>query len=133
MAFQPIEIVIRARDEASKALETLRGRIAAIGTISIGAAVGQAITYLIGLVREMAQEFVRANLEIDGARRALNAIYKDAGLAERQLAFLRETASQRSNRRKNSPRSAISSLKPGKMPIASGNASTCGPLNPITR
>lgn len=94
MAFQPIEIVIRARDEASKALETLRGRIAAIGTISIGTAVGQGITNLIGRVREMAQEFVRANLEIDGARRALNAIYKDAGLAERQLAFLRETASQ---------------------------------------
>lgn len=94
MAFQPIQILIQAKDEASKVFDSLKTRIAAIASISIGTAIGNSITAVIGKVREMAQEFVRANVELEATRRAFTAVYKDAGLAEAQIQFLRKTASQ---------------------------------------
>lgn len=67
---------------------------ASIANFTPGAVVANVITKLIGRVGEMGRAFVQANVQIDGMRRAFNAIYKDAGLAESQIAFLRKTSTQ---------------------------------------
>ncbi len=63
-----------------------------VAQFALGNLVSDLFTTIANKVGEMGREFVRANVEMDGMRRALTAIYKDGALAESQIAFLRKTA-----------------------------------------
>lgn len=92
MAFKPIEILIKARDEASGAFERLREKISAIGQIGIGVALGNAFTELASQAANVARAFVRMNADLQDARGALRAIFGDVQVAEQQIDVLRATA-----------------------------------------
>lgn len=63
-----------------------------VAQFALGNLVSDLFTTIANKLSEMGREFVRANVEMDGMRRALTAIYKDGALAESQIAFLRKTA-----------------------------------------
>lgn len=79
MAFKPIEILINAKDNASGVFSSLQAKIAAAGAAIIG---------YFGAT-ELARAFITTNEQVAGLSRAFVAIYKDAQLAEQQIAFLR--------------------------------------------
>lgn len=57
---------------------------------------GNLIANAIGLIgtkaAEMGRDFLAANLQLEGMRRGLNAVYKDANVTAAQIDFLRKTA-----------------------------------------
>lgn len=63
-----------------------------LGQITAGNLVADGIGYLVGKVKELGREFVQAIMQGDKMRLAMNAIYKDAGLAASQIQFLKDSA-----------------------------------------
>lgn len=89
--------------ELQRELRELRGELTlgdkaaglfknSMGQIAAGNLIADAIGALIEKVKEMARAFVTANVQAETMRRALTAVYKDAGVAADQLDFLRRTA-----------------------------------------
>lgn len=73
-------------DRASKTLKT------SVGSITAGNVAANAIGFLATKVAEAGREFIRANVELQNLRRAFNTIYGDAGLAAKQIDFLRKVS-----------------------------------------
>lgn len=73
-------------DRASKTLKT------SVGSITAGNVAANAIGFLANKVAEAGREFIRANVELQNLRRAFNTIYGDAGLAAKQIDFLRKVS-----------------------------------------
>ncbi len=75
-------------DKASGLLRTGLGQIAG------GNVIANAIGALANKARDLGREFLAANLQMEGMRRALNAVYKDANVTASQIDFLRKTADE---------------------------------------
>ena len=78
---------------------TLADRAAGIlknsmGQIAVGNIVADGIGYLVEKVKEMGRAFVQVTLQTESTRKALNAIYKDAGITAQQMLFLRGAAGE---------------------------------------
>ena len=61
---------------------------------AIGNVVAQVFMNIAGRATDMARAFIESNVQMEGLRRALTAIYKDASLASEQITFLRKTSSE---------------------------------------
>ena len=73
-------------DRASGLLRTGLAQIAG------GNVIANAIGGIANKAQDMGREFLAANLQMEGMRRALNAVYKDANVTAGQIDFLRKTA-----------------------------------------
>ena len=73
-------------DRASGLLRTGLAQIAG------GNVIANAIGGIANKAQDMGREFLAANLQMEGMRRALNAVYKDASVTAGQIDFLRKTA-----------------------------------------
>jgi len=73
-------------DRASGLLKTGLSQIAG------GNIIANAIGLLASKAGDVGREFLAANLQMAGMRRALDAVYKDAGVTASQIDFLRKTA-----------------------------------------
>lgn len=63
-----------------------------LGQIAAGNLVADAIGSIVEKVKDMGRQFIASVVQLDTFRRALNAVYKDAGTTASQLDFLRKTA-----------------------------------------
>ncbi len=82
----------QATQAAREAGAATKSWFGSIGDIAAGNVLANAIGNITGRLSEAGRAFVQANVQVDGLRRAFSAIYKDAGTAEQQIAFLRETS-----------------------------------------
>ncbi|MFD2379198.1 tape measure protein [Ottowia pentelensis] len=91
-----IDAAERATSRFGRTTDWLRDKWqATAGTIrdfAVGNLLAQAFMGIAQRATELARAFIAANEQVAGLRRAFGAIYKDAALAERQIAFLRETS-----------------------------------------
>ena len=83
-----------ATSAAREADNATRGWAASIGKIAAGNVLANVLAAITGKVQETGRAFVEANIQLDGMRRALTAVYKDAGTAEAQIGFLRKTSNE---------------------------------------
>ena len=83
-----------ATTAAREADNATRGWAASIGKIAAGNVLANVLAAITGKVQETGRAFVEANIQLDGMRRALTAVYKDAGTAEAQIGFLRKTSNE---------------------------------------
>lgn len=63
-----------------------------IGQIAAGNLVADGVGFLVGKIKDLAGEFVKAIVESQNLRRALQAVYGDTRTAAKQFDFLRQTA-----------------------------------------
>ena len=64
-----------------------------MGQIAAGNLIADAIGALVERVKEMGREFIAVNVQAEQMRRALTSVYGDAGVAAKQMDFLRGAAS----------------------------------------
>ncbi|MFD1709851.1 tape measure protein [Ottowia sp. GY511] len=86
-----------AREAATAAKEAstaTSGWAASIGKIAAGNVLANVFSSITSKVQETGRAFVEANIQLDGMRRAMTAIYGSAGVAEQQIAFLRKTSNE---------------------------------------
>lgn len=65
-----------------------------LGQIAAGNLIADGIGAVVEKIKDLGREFVSSVVQLDTFRRALTAVYKDAGVAARQLDFLRKTAGE---------------------------------------
>lgn len=63
-----------------------------LGQIALGNIIADGVGYMVEKVKELGRAFIEVTLQTESARKALTAIYKDAGTAGAQMVFLRGTA-----------------------------------------
>jgi len=63
-----------------------------LGQIALGNIIADGVGYMVEKVKELGRAFIAVTLQTESARKALTAIYKDAGTAGAQMVFLRSTA-----------------------------------------
>ena len=86
-----------AREAATAAKEAstaTSGWAASIGKIAAGNVLANVFSAITSKVQETGRAFVEANIQLDGMRRAMTAIYGSAGVAEQQISFLRKTSNE---------------------------------------
>lgn len=106
-------------DRASGLLRTGLGQIAG------GNVIANAIGMLGNKAAELGREFLTANLQMEGMRRALNAVYKDANVTASRIDFLRKTADAAgvsAGGLSDSFRSFAASSKAANIPLETTNA-----------
>lgn len=74
---------------ADRAATTFKG---ALGQIAAGNLIADGVGFLVQKVKDLGVAFVKTTADTETLRRALNAVYKDTGLAEEQFDFLKKTA-----------------------------------------
>lgn len=106
-------------DRASGLLRTGLAQIAG------GNIIANAIGAIANKAQDMGREFLAANVQMEGMRRALNAVYKDANVTASQIDFLRKTADEAgvsAGGLSDSFRSFSASTKAANIPLETTNA-----------
>ena len=106
-------------DRASGLLRTGLAQIAG------GNIIANAIGAIGSKAQDMGREFLEANLQMEGTRRALNAVYKDANVTASQIDFLRKTANEAgvsAGGLSDSFKSFSASTKAANIPLETTNA-----------